>query len=446
MAPTAPLHAFEALRQSQLARLLGLGLLVLLLQVPIGMVEGVILERRQTRNEAIHEVTQKWGGRQQVAGPRLVVPFRTAPTASTEGSAWSRRRFTGVAHFLPEQLEISGGVETEMRRRGIFEVPVYRADLTLAGHFSEPDFSDWGAGPVEPAWEDAYLLLELCEPRALQNPLRVDWNQETLDFEPDGENAIRVPLGALARADERRFRIPLALRGSDALSFTPVGRDTRVELHADWPSPSFQGVWLPVSHDVTREGFRARWQVPSFGRGFPQRFLASEGVAKSLATTTAGVTLLTPVDPYRMAQRSVKYAKLFLALTFASLWLFECLAGVRIHAIQYLLVGAAMCLFYLLELSLAEHVGFGASYALASAGVVALVASYCASVLGRTGRAASIGAVLVALYGYLYVLLTNEDYALLSGSLALFAALALVMFLTRRVDWTALPGRVARSA
>jgi len=197
---------------------------------------------------------------------------------------------------------------------------------------------------------------------------------------------------------------------------------------------------------VTDEGFQARWNIPLLGRGFPQRFLSKPGTkGPAIAGAATGVNLLTPVDPYRMAERSVKYAKFFLALTFRTPWLFEVLVGVRIHAIQYLLMGAAMCLFYLLELSLAEHIGFGPSYALASVGVIGLLLAYSFAVLQRSGRAAAVGAVLATLYGYLFVLLTNEEYALLSGSLGLFAGLAGVMYLTRAVDWGALQDRIVPS-
>ncbi len=443
--PARPDSTLDLLRQSQLARVLGIGLLVLLLQIPVEMVRNVIFERQQTRDHAVHEISASWGRSQTVIGPRLVVPFREKRAGSGPAPAWDARPVR-TATFLPERLEVSGELDTEMRERGIFELPVYRSTLVLRGTFGAADFSGWTRHGAEPLWEDACLVVEITDTRALENPVRLAWNDAELDFVPGADRQIIVPLGALANVEAGRFEIPLELRGSDGFFFAPLGKETRVELSADWPHPSFQGGWLPATREVDDRGFRARWSVPSLGRSFPHRFVAAQEVEKSIQASRTGVALLTPVDPYRMAERSAKYAVLFLTLTFGTLWLFEVLAGVRIHSIQYLLVGAAMCLFYLLELSLAEHIGFGASYVLASAGVIGLVAAYSASVLRKAGRAAGVAAVMVALYGYLYVLLTNEEYALLAGSLGLFAGLALVMYLTRRVDWGSLGRRLADAA
>ena len=267
------------------------------------------------------------------------------------------------------------------------------------------------------------------------------------------------------------------LNGSEAFYLAAVGKETTLEATSDWPDPSFQGAWLPVTREVGADGFAARWSVPFLGRNTPSAWIAAAqqpaptpgphavavataagmmeralpypviaAPADAVGQASFGVHLATPVDTYRMAERSAKYASLFLVLTFGTLWLFEVLAGVRLHAVQYLLVGGAMCLFYLLETSLAEHVGFGPAYVLASVGVVGLIAAYAMAVLQRAGRAAIVGGILVVLYGYLYVLLTNQDYALLAGSLGLFAALGAVMFLTRRVDWSAVGGRIAAVA
>ncbi len=231
-----------------------------------------------------------------------------------------------------------------------------------------------------------------------------------------------------------RFR---ASRGATSwgIYFTPFGRETEVSLASNAASPSFQGNWLPVERTLGRDGFRSTWKIPFLGRGFPQAWTSTSNWQEAIAASRFGVELRTPVDHYRMAERSVKYAGLFILWTFAVVWLVETLAGVRVHPIQYLLIGAALCLFYLLELSLAEHVGFGRAYALASLSVIGLVAAYARAVLGRTTRAAIVGAGVAALYGYLFVLLTNEDHALLAGSLALLVALAAIMFVTRKIDW-----------
>ncbi len=229
--------------------------------------------------------------------------------------------------------------------------------------------------------------------------------------------------------------IRLSLNGSAGIFFAPFGRETTVKLSSAWPDPSFQGAWLPGERSVNPEGFSAEWKIPFLGRSYSQSWDSTLDPASAIQSSLFGVRLISPVDQYRMAERSAKYAALFLLLTFGSLWLFEVLAKIRIHSLQYLLVGAAMCLFYLLELSLSEHIGFLAAYLLAVLSVLALVFGYCAAVLGGVARAAIITGVLAALYAYLYILLMNQDYALLAGSLGLLVILAVVMYLTRKVDW-----------
>jgi inner membrane protein len=208
-----------------------------------------------------------------------------------------------------------------------------------------------------------------------------------------------------------------------------------VSLDSNWPHPSFSGAWLPDEREVTTAGFSARWDVPFLGRDYPQTWVGTDDPYERILASTFGVELISPVDHYRMSDRSTKYAYLFLTLTFGMLWLFDTLVGVRIHPIQYLQVGAAMCMFYLLELSLSEHIGFVGAYGVAAFGVIALVAAYTRAVLGSSSRGALMASSIAVLYGYLFALLTLERYALLVGSLGLFSALATVMHLTRRVDW-----------
>ncbi len=222
---------------------------------------------------------------------------------------------------------------------------------------------------------------------------------------------------------------------------------------SDWPHPSFQGGWLPVSREITEAGFEAEWRIPYLGRSYPQAWTSKESMQEQVASSYFGVDFSTPVDAYRLVERSAKYDVLFLGLTFLALWLFEVLVGVRVHAVQYLMVGAAMSLFYLLLLAFSEHIGFGLAYGLASGGVIALIGGYAISILRQRRRGSAIGAVVAALYAALYLLLHNEDHALLVGSLGIFVVLAAVMWLTRKVDWSetlpspsALTGSDARTA
>ncbi|MFI5317972.1 MAG: cell envelope integrity protein CreD [Myxococcota bacterium] len=457
--------AFASLRSNQSLRLLVLSFLALLLLIPIGMVRDVIFDRAARRDEAVREVAASWGGAQRIAGPRLVVPFVVRWQDTLEDGKKIERERRDVAVFLPDTLDVTGTLETKTLERGIFEVPVYHAKVALSGVFAAPDFTPLGVVPSEVLWHRAEIVIDLSEVRAIDE-ITLDWGGARLAFEPGGgrsmpsTSAIHVPLGARASAGAK-FAVALAARGSESLAIAPLGERTTAKLESSWPSPSFSGEWLPADRSVSEQGFSARWTVAALGRGFPQSWLAADEPVRTAARasqqsdredytvvtespadpTTFGVRLLTPVDSYRMAERSAKYAVLFIALTFATLWLFEVLAKTPLHSVQYLLVGAALCLFFLLELSLAEHLGFGLAYALASGGIVGLIGGYAWAVLRSFGRAGVVAGIVTTLYAYLFVLLTNADYALLAGALGLFAALAAVMWLTRSVDWRDVGGK-----
>jgi inner membrane protein len=206
-------------------------------------------------------------------------------------------------------------------------------------------------------------------------------------------------------------------------------------MKGDHGSPSFQGNWLPTERTVESNGFGAKWSISFLGRSYPQSWTSETSMLEPVNNSRFGVQLVNTVDHYRMAARSVKYAALFILLTFATVWLIEILARVRVHTIQYLMLGAALCLFYLLELSLSEHIGFPFAYAVASAAVIGMVGAYSYVVLRRLSRALVVAGAVTLLYAYLYLLLMNEDYALLIGSIGLFAILGAIMYATRRVDW-----------
>lgn len=434
-------HLLGAIRGSMLLRVLLIGFLVLLLQIPISMIDGLIGGRTARHGEAVEEVTGKWGKDQTVLGPVLVVPYTRRWTEELEGGRRKEHSQTRYASFLPETLQVDGRIDTEMRYRGIFAVPVYRIGLQLKGVFARPDFSEWDVRNENVLWERAELWLRISDARAIQSQTNLAWNGQEIPFAPGtgefaGESTgIHVPMRGRLTGKQFLFSFPLNLNGSVGAYFAPLGKETKVTLASNWPNPSFQGSWLPAERSVGPDGFRSTWVIPWLGRNFPQSWSSESSVAHEIDKATFGVQLLPPIDPYRMSERSVKYEALFLILTFMSFWLFEVLAGRRLHSLQYLLVGAAMCLFYLLLLSLSEHLGFLSAYLLASVAIAGLITGYSKAVLRRAGWAAIVGGLVAALYAYLYVLLKNEDYALLIGSLGLFLILAAVMYLTRAIDW-----------
>ena len=433
-----------SIRTSQLLRVLLIGFLILLLQIPIAMIRGVIGEREQTRNKAVGEVTSSWGGNQSFEGPWITVPYLHHWTEKrTSGNQVESFAHTETRHatFLPETLRITGKTDSEVRYRGIFQVPLYTLSLAVSGRFSRPNFSAWGTNADDILWEQARLSVGVSDPKGITDQAVLNWNGDELGFlpgsgEPSGARpGIHVSLKQALEGKAFDFSFPLALNGSDGVFFTPFGRETDVELTADWPDPSFKGNWLPTERLVHTDGFEATWSIPFLGRNYPQQWKTGSDFKGAIDASQFGVKFLVPIDHYRMGHRSVKYAALFVVLTFITLWLFEILSGVRIHPLQYLLLGAGMSVFYLLELSLAEHLGFVTAYVVASSAVVLLIAAFSAVILKSPKRASIVGVIAAVLYGYLYILLRSQDYALLIGSIGLFVVIATIMYLTRKINW-----------
>ncbi|MBN1531364.1 MAG: cell envelope integrity protein CreD [Spirochaetes bacterium] len=424
-------------------KILFTGLLALLLLIPLSMVSSLIQEREQRRNAAVAEVSSKWGFRQEIAGPVLVVPFRSQ---YTDEKNVTRTRIEN-AYFLPESIRTGARIIPQARHRGLYEVILYSIkDFAFSGQFRSPDFEKLGIAEQNVLWERAYLAVGIPDTRGIGRGVTLRWNGREVPFLPGVKDAaifgtgIHAPLGeAVRREAGSRYDFGLDLRGSSALSFVPLGKETVVELSSPWAHPSFEGAYLPDSHRVTSAGFSARWKVSYFGRNFSQEWIQSQMPGRDiLARSAFGVRMYQPVDFYQKCVRAVKYGFLFIFLTFLSFFMFELFNRLNIHPLQYLMVGFAMCIFYLLFIALSEHIGFSASYAVSSLSVMALITGYCVKVLQTRGRAGVMFGLLFGLYSYLFILLENEDYALLLGSLALFAILALVMYLTRNVDWYAI--------
>jgi inner membrane protein len=431
----------EQLRNSQLLRIVSISLLGALLLIPVGMIDGVISERQNRRQEAVREVTSIWGDRQTVVGPLLVVPFLRKITENDKDGVTKTRTEIGHASFLPEKLRTGGRLRCETRYRGIYKVPVYSADLDISGAFVHPDFSELGIDNANVLWERAYLAFRVSDARAIMNQVTLRWNGVDIPFLPGvgefggKETGIHVPMKERLNGERFEFSSHVTLNGSENLFFAPFGKETVVEINSNWVSPCFQGNWLPVERKISENGFQAKWSIPYLGRNYPQQWKSDAGFDEAILPSCFGIRFIPTLDQYSMAKRSTKYGILFILLTFTALWLFEIVAKVRIHPIQYLLVGAGLSLFFLLEISIAEHIGFASAYLCATLLVTSLIYFYCRFVLGGLRRSTILATVVLLLYGYLYTLLMNQDYALLIGSIFLFLVLATVMFITRKIDW-----------
>ncbi|HEY0944924.1 MAG TPA: cell envelope integrity protein CreD [Opitutaceae bacterium] len=436
-------------RRALFFKLLGVGFLGLLLLVPLGMVHSTLRERRARYHEALGAITQTWGQSQRLLGPVLVVPY----TYKTEMEEWvlsdgQRVRKTRIqenqveAFFLPEQLVVEGELEPSARSRGIYTAHVYAATLRMSGKFARPDFGFTGVQGVEPRWERARVCLAISDLRGTREVLTLRWGAEALPLQPgarlDGfTTGLHAPVALAPTGGAVEFNLSLTLNGSDGFGVAPLGRDTRLRLTSPWPDPSFNGAYLPLRREVTPEGFEAEWQVSYYGRSFPQQWTNRAGepqpAAQEFESSVFGVSLRPALDAYRVTERAIKYGVLFIALVFTAFFLFEALSHVRLHALNYLLVGAALCLFFLGLLALSEVMWFGAAYALAAATSTLLIGLYSRRVLRDGRRALAATALLGGVYAYLFFVLRMEDFSLLAGTAALFAMLAALMYATRHL-------------
>ncbi|MEO6325736.1 MAG: cell envelope integrity protein CreD [Thermoanaerobaculia bacterium] len=430
--------------RSVLVKVLFTGFLVLLLLIPNQMIQSVVNERQSRRSEAVAEVASHWGEEQTLVGPLLTVPFRIV---FKDAKGREQTRHDHVQLF-PESLDIDAVVRPEQRRRGIFDVIVYETDLNVKGTMPAIDLAAIGVTAEDVLWPDATFSVSVSGTRGIKEPLRLTWESAEIAFEPGlGRSplftaGVHAKVAALSPVNKAHpFSFKMTLRGSQSLSVAPVAVRTSTRIRSSWPHPSFYGAVLPDTRTQGAAGFDARWAVSYLGRNYPQQWRLEAcdrpTLQSAISASAFGVRFYQPVDLYQLSTRTIKYAILFLGLTFLAFFLFEVFGELRLHPLQYLFVGSALLLFGLLLVALSEHIGFQRAYLASAAATIALITAYSAYVLVKKARAALIGGMLCALYGSLFILLQMEDEALLAGTLGLFTILAVLMLMTRRVDWYA---------
>lgn len=420
------------LKQSLGIRLSIIAFLTLVLLIPSFLIQDLISERKNRRDSVADEISQKWGNEQAIVGPLLTVPYKHHYKSGKEIEHTIR-----YAHFLPDLLNIEGSINPEVRYRGLYKVIVYNSKLSLSGNFPPVNLDDLNIAIEDFLLEDAFVSVGISDMTGIREFIKINWNDKEYIANPGIESNDVLESGIsvspdLEAGEKQHFNFELNLNGSSGLLFSPVGKQTNVQLSSDWPNPSFTGNFLPADRAVNSSGFSATWNVLDLNRNFSQQWL---GPNRELSNSTFGVTLLLAVDEYQKTMRTAKYAIMFIALTFLTFFMIELLSKKIIHPVQYLLIGFALLIFYTLLLSISEYVVFELAYLIASAAIILLITVYSYSVLSDKLKTGIISGVLIILYGYLYILLQLHDYALLLGSLGLFVVLAMVMYLTRNINW-----------
>ena len=432
------------IRNSVIIKLVTIGILMLLLLIPAAMVKDLIHERQSRKCEAVNEISGKWGNAQEITGPIITVPYKTfikSVVRDKNGKTHTKTitRINNV-YILPDTLNVDCEILPEIRYRGIYKAVLYSADMRITGDFAalKEQVAEIAGQEKEILWEKAVISLGITDMRGIRKTLEMKINGKDLPLSagaglPDYNiRGLNGKIEDVANSPKIDFEISLSLNGSRQINFIPVGKSTEIKLKSSWDSPSFTGKYLPIEREIGDKGFNAIWRIFEFNRDYPQGWSDSKF---NFAESSFGVRLFVGNDIYQQSIRTIKYAILFIVFTFAALFLAETISKTKVHAFQYLMSGLAVTIFYVLLISISEHLDFGIAYLLSSTAVVALIFSYIKCVFEKLLMPILIAVIQIILYVYFYVTLKSEDYALLMGSLGLFCVLALVMYVTRKINW-----------
>ncbi|WDD99405.1 cell envelope integrity protein CreD [Thalassomonas actiniarum] len=441
-----------------------IGFVTLLLLIPLGMIADKISERSQFLTRAKQDVSQSWTGQQTVMTAMVVFPYevnrettlvdKVSQKKTLHISKLAKRRF-----LIPDNIKINAQITNDIRHKGIYKIPVYTTRLDISGQINT---DSWQAMLKEIKNEAhggrlgrPYITTTVSDPRGINSIPTLMWQDKKIPFQPGSkllENnkglhaylpemppisdkpAADISTGSLS--EPIKFTFQLELRGMEAISFIPVGQAAKVQASSTWPHPQFIGEFLPASRNISQDGYRANWKITSFASNISDKITQCENrVCQPLFTSDFGIKHIEAVDIYLQSERSVKYSMLFIGLSFISFFIFEVIMKLPIHPIQYTLVGFAIAIFYLLLISLSEHIAFLLAYLVASLACTGLLLSYLRYVLAGFKQAFAFAALLLLLYTALYIIISAEDLALVMGALLTFVCLAIVMFTTRNIDW-----------
>lgn len=452
------------LKTSIMIKLLSIGFLVLILLLPASWIDNLIYERQSRAENVMQEVTSKWSGSQTLSGPILVIPYKRFEKIDRGKQGIEIIEHREQYYFLPEILDITSNVDPKTLHRGIFDAVVYNSSFSAAAAFAKPDFAALGIRDENVLWTDAQMIFNITDLRGIvdQNPVFMV-GDKSLDTEPSNNVGVQIKNfipGYRGRYDDAtesedpselssqgiianlnwksaddfngNTTIKLTLKGSRKLSFVPSGKTTSVSLQGAWNDPSFDGGFLPDNREITSQGFKANWKILHYNRPFAQRWNSAD---QQLTGSEFGVKLLVPVDQYQKSMRTSKYGQLIIILTFISLFLVELTKRVRIHPFQYILIGTALIIYYTLLLSFSEQLGYDVAYWIATAATVTLISLYSITFLKNSRLVILLTLLLTIFYSFIYIIILQQDFSLLIGSIGLFLIVGALMYFSSKVKW-----------
>ena len=413
---------------------------ILLLLVPLFMVSNLISERESYRNDVENTLRQSTSGPQKLVGPLIAIPV-TEIFYKVEDEKKVEYKKSYMHFILPESLVVEGSQHVESRNIGIYDGQIWNTDLRIKVRFSTEKMAQLKGETM--TLGQPFIVVGVGDARGIGTVKVSSINGEALSVEPGSGvygalSGIHIPLTDKT-LESKTFALEMSLNlaGTGSFAVVPVGRNSEMTLNSNWPHPGFMGNYLPVKHKIGDSGFQANWQSSWFANNLESWFNGSESPEWE-SIPAFSVTVATPADQYQLTDRAIKYAILLIALTFMAFFVFETLTGLRLHPMQYLLVGLSLVMFYLLLLALSEHIGFTAAWITASLVGALMNGVYLQAILQSWRNSILFTVALLGLDGVMWVLLRSQDSSLLLGTGVLLVALCGVMFLTRHLDWHSL--------
>lgn len=434
--------------QSTTAKMIMVGFLTLALLIPLFFVQNLIQERSMRQKEVVDEVSELWGKEVSFYGPIMRIPYKTYKEttivdAKTKQVSIQRNSSIDYAYFFPEKLNNTSDVKKNSSlKRGIYNNIVFTANMKFDGNFSKPNFEKLGIKDEDILWDKASIVVKTTNLKSIKSDLKIKLNNQLQVFESKPEEdsyygtleTNNFNYKTITTTDKIAFSFIMQYNGSDSVEFIPIGKTTLISINSDWESPSFNGTFAAntTTKKVGKKGFHADWKILDINRSFSQQYSTK---IPNLNEYSFGVKLIETVDEYQQNERASKYGFLVIGLTFLIFFLIQSISKINIHIFQYSMIGIALIMFYTLLISITEHSSFTLAYAIAGIAVVALIMLYSISILKNRKFPMFIGISLSVLYTFIYVIIQMEDYALLVGSIGLFAILAAVMYFSRKIDW-----------
>jgi inner membrane protein len=433
------------LKESVTVKLSFIGVLILVLLIPSSLVENLINERAGRQQEMMQDVSDKWSGAQLIAGPVLIIPYQKQVKYLDNDQKEKEKNVIENLYLLPDDLHIKAELKTEILHRGIFDVVVYNTVVKISGNFAKADLAALNLSADQLILNKSKIVFSISDLKGLKTNPVVNAAGQNPTAEPafNGDtlfnNGLQAAVDLSAFRDrEVPFNYSLDLKGSQEISFLHLGKTTDVEASGNWGSPSFDGRYLPDTRKVDQNSFSAKWRMLYYNRPFPQQWTGDISLLtnpQKQQQATFGVKLRLPVDQYQKTMRTSKYSLLIILLTFISLFLTEVIRKQKIHVFNYLLIGAAMIIYYSLLLSFSEQIGFNAAYLVASVATIGLITTFIGSLLKNRNAALLFGFILSVFYIFIYVIIQLEDFALIIGSIALFIIVAMLMYFSGKINW-----------